>query len=134
MSWFNFRAFKSILSFYRTDQLHVEDGVCALAQSEDLKYWLIDEMNVEPCCLANYIAKKEKAMEEIPNKLEDAQGLSSSPTTRVQYQTKLWNLMDKPSTSFAAKVTKKYFFRTNSQQMFKGIWLFTSFKPRMLFF
>ena len=34
---------------YRTGQLHTTEGGCALVLQQDLQYWDIDDMTMEPC-------------------------------------------------------------------------------------
>ncbi len=101
------RSFNSILNFYRTGKLHVIDEMCVLAFSDDLEYWMIDEVFLESCCQNKYNTRKELVVEEmkkeannIKKEVEEVFGDGKF----VKYQKCLWDLIEKPHTSFAAKI------------------------------
>ena len=58
------RSFKSVLNFYRTGKLHVVDEMCVMAFSDDLEYWGIDELMMEPCCALKYYPEIETCVNE----------------------------------------------------------------------
>jgi len=100
------RSFNSILNFYRTGKLHVQDEMCVLAFRDDLEYWWIDELYLESCCQAKYDKKKEAVLEEMEieaSKLEKDVEDDFGEGKFAPYQKCLWDLMEKPDTSFAAK-------------------------------
>lgn len=101
------RSFNSILNFYRTGSLHVVDEMCVMAFSDDLEYWKIDEIYLESCCQNKFNTRKEHVEEEmkkealnIKKEVEEDFGTGKF----AKYQRCLWDLIEKPHTSTAAKV------------------------------
>ena len=101
------RSFNSILNFYRTGTLHVVDEMCVMAFSDDLEYWKIEEIYLESCCQNKFNTRKEfiedemkKEAANIKKEVEEDFGTGKF----AKYQRCLWDLIEKPHTSTAAKV------------------------------
>ena len=100
--------FKAVLQYYQTGKLHALDDMCVLALGDELAYWGIEESVMEHCCLANYLQKKEKVQEELRKEAElfkpQDEEEDFGQGRFASYRKWLWDLMEKPHTSTAAKV------------------------------
>ena len=105
------RSFSSILNFFRTGKLHLVEEMCVLAFSDDLEYWQIDELYLENCCQHKYHQRKEHVQEEMR---KEAESLKTGEVEDfgdgkcAEYQRFIWDLLEKPTTSIAARVSKAF--------------------------
>ena len=82
--------------------------MCVLAFSDDLEYWGIDELYLESCCQHKYHQRKEHVHEEMRKEAESLKQREEEDFGDGKcspYQKFLWDLMEKPQTSFAARVS-----------------------------
>lgn len=102
------RSFASILNFYRTGKLHLVEDMCVLSFSDDLEYWGMDELYLESCCQHVYHQRKEIVHDELRKEAESLIEMDEDPFTEgrcTEWQRKVWDLLEKPQTSLAARVS-----------------------------
>jgi len=103
------RSFVCILDYYRTGKLHLSDELCVMAFKDDLDYWEIDDYNLESCCQQRYHQRKDNVFEEMRKELESLKEHDEEMfgTSKFQcYQKFVWELLEKPQTSLAARVSR----------------------------
>lgn len=102
------KTFSSILNFYRTGKLHLQEDACILSFSEDLEYWGIDDLYLESCCQHSYLQRKEMISDEMRKETESLIDSNDEEPIRqgcyYDFQRRVWDLLEKPQTSFAARV------------------------------
>ena len=73
-------------------------------------YWSIDELYLEACCQHKYHQRKEHVQEEMRKeqdslKTQEVEDFGDGKC--VPYQRFLWDLLEKPTTSIAARVSSQ---------------------------
>lgn len=101
----NSQTFQYIMNFYKTGHLHVREELCVFSFLQEIEYWGIDEFRIDHCCRDKYYRKKEmKESIDIKKDVEmncvedDFSGVLCEDIRRW-----LWDLMEKPDSSKAAK-------------------------------
>lgn len=101
------RSFICIIDYYRTGKLHLSDELCVMAFKDDLDYWEIEDYNLDSCCQQRYHQRRDNVFEEMRKELESLKEHDEElfGTSKLQrYQKFVWDLLEKPQTSLAARV------------------------------
>lgn len=94
-----------VMNYYRTGHLHVREELCELSFLQEIEYWGIDELRLNPCCRERFYRRKEQKETldvqkdfEADDSDEDFGG-AACPALRQH----LWDLLEKPESSHAAR-------------------------------
>ena len=112
------RSFCAVVDFHRTGKLHMVDETgCVLAFSDDLAYWAVDDLYMEPCCMQRYQHRKEQVLDVLRKELEELTlgdetetqhaALTATQDERcpVRWRRRVWDLTEKPQSSAPARVS-----------------------------
>ncbi|KAM8827255.1 potassium voltage-gated channel subfamily V member 1 [Synchiropus picturatus] len=99
------QAFRYVMNFYRTGHLHVMEEQCQLSFLQEIQYWGIDELAIDPCCQERcHRHKEQKATLDLRQELEpDEAEEDFTGAVCPALRTRLWDLLEKPDSSFAAR-------------------------------
>lgn len=69
-------SFAAILNYYRTGKLHVPNDVCGNLFFEELNFWGIGELSIQPCCWTTYSTKRDcdEILRKVMDDFEDGEG------------------------------------------------------------
>ena len=97
----------TILNYYQTGKLHLHQIECVLFIKNELEYWQLDQVNLEPCCNVTYSNRIEENLELIKIGEECIEEIchvdSIGNGCMGYYKNKLWLLFDKPDSSLLAR-------------------------------
>ncbi|XP_038566300.1 potassium voltage-gated channel subfamily V member 1 [Micropterus salmoides] len=101
----NAQTFQYVMNYYRTGHLHVREELCEMSFLQEIEYWGIDELCINPCCRERYYRRKEQKETfdvyrefEAHDDDEDFVGAACPALRR-----RLWDLLEKPESSRAAR-------------------------------
>ena len=103
--------FPTILDVYRTGQMHVPDQACPLVTQEEFRFWLLDEMDLEPCCLLKYFPRTREAHQQILEEIEENRRADRKNEEErfgggrlEMVRSRLWDVLEYPETSHCAQM------------------------------
>ncbi|KAF7244608.1 Potassium voltage-gated channel subfamily G member 4 [Varanus komodoensis] len=101
-------AFGMIVSFLAAGKLMLLRDTCALSFREELRYWGIEESNLENCCIRKLFQKAEELAEaRKEEEMQRERGASCSleeETKFGQFMSKLRDMVDNPQSGLPGKI------------------------------
>lgn len=105
--------FPYILNFYRQGKLHLPLNLCGMIMRDELKYWMIDDKDIEQCCWVHYIKYEETHemldmfdRDEKHNRLATKR-IKADASRFERIRPKLWRFLQDPYSSRGATVSLK---------------------------
>ncbi|CAL1538846.1 unnamed protein product, partial [Lymnaea stagnalis] len=104
--------FRSVLNYWRTGRLHLPSTMCGPQVEEELKFWGLSEIDIEPCCWNNYNTWMQtiKSLKKMEHDRDPAYLHAHEPkqhvpvTKRQRLRAAFWNILTDPAYSLAAKI------------------------------
>ena len=107
--------FVNIINYYRTGKLHCPSDVCGPLFEEELAFWGIDELQMEPCCWSNYTQHRDaqetlKAFEGLQKSVDESENENSAfavrrlTSNRTKWKSEMWAMLEQPYSSKYAQV------------------------------
>lgn len=105
-------AFVCILNYYRTGELHYPNNVCGPSFANELRFWGLDEAQMQSCCWEGFTINKEKDAKlkgfkgphfEMKEEVDEDE-LFETLGKHYVVRHKLWKFFDDAYSSKAAKV------------------------------
>ncbi|XP_025034994.1 voltage-gated potassium channel regulatory subunit KCNF1 [Pelodiscus sinensis] len=99
-------AFKCIIDIYYFGEIHMKKGICPICFKNEMEFWKVDLKFLDDCCKTHLSEKKEE-LEEIARRVQlilDDLGMDASENRWKRYQKCIWKLMEKPESSYSARV------------------------------
>ncbi|XP_030628748.1 potassium voltage-gated channel subfamily F member 1 [Chanos chanos] len=99
-------SFKCIVEVYYFGEIHMKRGICPICFIKEMEFWKIDLSCLDECCKSN-LNEKEEELAEIADKVKlilDDLDVDTGVSRSERYQKFLWKLLEKPESSFPARV------------------------------
>ena len=118
--------FSQVLDYFQTGKLHYPRSICGPLFEEELKFWGIEEQQMETCCWHTYTHHRvtqdhlkifAAQQDDEEARLHDAElgrvikfydDNNNIPTQRDTLKYRVWRILDEPSSSSAAKVSVRW--------------------------
>lgn len=100
-------AFKCIVDLYYFGEVHMKKGICPMCFKSEMEFWKVDLKFLDDCC-KTLLSEKKEELEEIARRVQlilDDLGVDASENRWKQCQKCIWKFMEKPESSYPARVT-----------------------------
>ncbi|NP_001096396.1 potassium voltage-gated channel subfamily F member 1 [Xenopus tropicalis] len=100
-------AFKCIIEVYLYGEVHMKKGICPICFKNEMDFWRVDLDLLDDCC-KSHLNEKNLELEEIAKRVQtilDDLGGDTSESKWKRFQKCLWKFMEKPESSFPARIT-----------------------------
>ncbi|OCT78991.1 potassium voltage-gated channel subfamily F member 1 [Xenopus laevis] len=99
--------FKCIIEVYLYGEVHMKKGMCPICFKNEMDFWRVDLDLLDDCC-KSHLNEKNEELGEIARRVQtilDDLGGDTSESKWKRFQKCLWKFMEKPESSFPARIT-----------------------------